>query len=132
MGIFTSVLFGLLYCLLVVAVLYTVSIVWSNATLICSKVSKATQFVLLMVKYWIRSLFLKAKKTHSTSIPELELNDIEIPCGCTSKKEIVRPTSKKPKSKEIEREGNKGLIQLSLYVFLSLLVVGLLRMLFGK
>jgi hypothetical protein len=34
--------------------------------------------------------------------------------------------------KEIEREGNKGLIQLSLYVLLSLLIVGLLRTLFGK
>jgi hypothetical protein len=34
--------------------------------------------------------------------------------------------------KEIEREGNKGLIKLSLYVFLSLLIVGLLRTLFGK
>lgn len=56
--------------------------------------------------------------------------------NCTTyiQKTEIRPTTLTEKTirKEIEKESNKGLIQLSLYIFLLLLVVGLLRMLFGK
>lgn len=98
METFISVLFGVLYFAWAVVVLYIASLVWSNATLIYLKVSRVTQFLYVMVKKWIRFLLLKVKLIRFTSIPELELNDIEIPSDCFTKKETAQPTLKKRKS----------------------------------
>jgi hypothetical protein len=98
MQIFTNILFGLLYFSLAVAVLYIVSIVWLSGTHILSTVSKVTQSLSIVVKALIRSLFLKLKLIRSTSIQELELNDLEIPSDSYTENETAPPTSKKPKS----------------------------------
>lgn len=101
-----SLLYGVLFLLFTVAVLYIGSIVWLSATHIFSTVSKVTQSLWIVVKALTRSLFLKLNLIRSTSIGELELTDLEIPSESTTEKETVQPLSKKQKSDQQPRLSN--------------------------
>jgi hypothetical protein len=143
MQIFTNILFGLLYFSLAVAVLYIVSIVWLSGTHILSTVSKVTQSLSIVVKALIRSLFSEVETDTfyiNSGIRIERSRDTfrfiyrERNCTTYIEKTEIRPTTviEREIRKEIKRDRNRELAIVSLYVFLVLLAIGLLRKLFIK
>jgi hypothetical protein len=143
MQIFTNILFGLLYFSLAVAVLYIVSIVWLSGTHILSTVSKVTQSLSIVVKALIRSLFSEVETDTfyiNSGIRIERSRDTfrfiyrERNCTTYIERTEIRPTTviEREIRKEIKRDRNRELAIVSLYVFLVLLAIGLLRKLFIK
>jgi hypothetical protein len=126
-----------------VAVLYIVSIVWLSGTHILSTVSKVTQSLSIVVKALIRSLFSEVETDTfyiNSGIRIERSRDTfrfiyrERNCTTYIERTEIRPTTviEREIRKEIKRDRNRELAIVSLYVFLVLLAIGLLRKLFIK